>query len=122
MVILAPRILQELKFKGIGNITIFHLMKNLGLDIFKPNLHVCRLLERVGLIGSKTPILQIYSVMATIAEENRLKAKELDTLLFIVWQNNVRPNTRISMKVDTLPKFGFNQRYSYIFFLQRHGC
>lgn len=83
LVRMAPSVLQELRFKGIGNITIFHLMKNLGLDVFKPDIHVCRLLERVGLISSSSTILEIYSVMSAVARANRLKVKELDTLLFM---------------------------------------
>jgi 3-methyladenine DNA glycosylase Tag len=80
---MTPNILQELKFKGIGNVTIFHLLKNIGLDVFKPDLHVCRLLERVGLISQKATILEIYSVMSNLAKANDLKVKELDSLLFM---------------------------------------
>ncbi|XHH09569.1 MAG: hypothetical protein ACFCUE_02770 [Candidatus Bathyarchaeia archaeon] len=83
LVKVAPSLIQELKFKGIGNVTIFHLMKNLGFDVFKPDIHVCRILERVGLITSKDSIFNIYSVMAMVAKENGLKVKELDTLLFM---------------------------------------
>ena len=83
LVKMAPNVLQELKFKGIGNVTIFHLLKNLGLDVFKPDLHVCRLLERVGLINQNTTILEIYSIMSNIAKANGLKVKELDSLLFM---------------------------------------
>ena len=83
LVKVAPIVLQELKFKGIGNVTIFHLMKNLGLDIFKPDIHVCRLLERTGLINAKASALDIFAVMSTLAQANGLKVKELDTLLFM---------------------------------------
>jgi len=74
---------KDLKFKGIGNTTILHLMKNLGMNVFKPDIHVRRILTNLCLIKNENaPILDIYKAMLSISSESRMKLSDLDTILF----------------------------------------
>jgi 3-methyladenine DNA glycosylase Tag len=84
LVKLAPSLLEKLRFKGIGTTTIFHLMKNVGIDIFKPDIHVCRILGRLGLINQeKASILDICQAMLFLSSKYGIRISELDTLLFV---------------------------------------
>lgn len=80
---LAPLLVDEFQFKGIGNTTIFHLMKNLGIDIFKPDRHVRRALVMLGLIrAEEVPIHEICRAMLTLSQASQRRIIELDTLIF----------------------------------------
>ncbi len=84
LVSMAPLVLDELRFKGIGKITIFHLLKNVGIDIFKPDIHVCRILSRLGLIDEQNAsMLEICEAMCSLSTHHGIKLSELDTLLFV---------------------------------------
>ena len=80
----APDLVRELGFVGIGNTTIFHLMKNLGFDIFKPDIHVRRVLSGLKLIaGENSPVSEISEAMLQLSSASGMRVSELDTLLFI---------------------------------------
>lgn len=84
LVNMTPLLLDELRFKGIGKTTIFHLLKNIGIDIFKPDIHVCRILSRLGLIDEQNAsILDICEAMCSLSSYHGIKVSELDTLLFV---------------------------------------
>jgi 3-methyladenine DNA glycosylase Tag len=78
-----PIFLNDLRFKGIGKTTIFHLLKNVGIDIFKPDIHVCRMLQKLGLVSKTSSILDICKAMYSLASSYDIKVSELDTLLFV---------------------------------------
>lgn len=79
-----PMIIQDLGFKGIGKTTIFHLLKNVGIDIFKPDIHVRRILARLGLIeGEQVSAIEICMAMSLLSWVSDMKLSELDTLLFV---------------------------------------
>lgn len=79
----APALVQELGFKGIGRITIFHLMKNVGIDIFKPDIHVRRLLTDMKLISNeKADPEEICEAMTFLSTSSGYKISQVDTLLF----------------------------------------
>lgn len=81
---LAPCLVPELRLKGIGYTTIFHFMKNMGIDIFKPDIHVRRTLENLGLIDyENAPNLEIGRAMSFLSSVSGMKISELDTLLFV---------------------------------------
>ncbi len=87
LVKLAPTLVRELGFKGIGNTTIFHLMKNLGIDIFKPDIHVRRVLANLGLIQSENAAVpEICAAMLLLSSESGMRIVELDSLLFLYGQ------------------------------------
>jgi 3-methyladenine DNA glycosylase Tag len=80
---LAPLLVEEFRFKGIGNTTIFHLMKNLGIDVFKPDIHVRRILAKLGLIHEENAsTVDICRAMLLLSQASQLRMIELDTLLF----------------------------------------
>lgn len=81
---LTPILVEELRFKGIGETTIFHLMKNIGIDIFKPDIHVRRVLAKLGLTdGENAPAQDVCKAMLFLSSASGMKIVELDTLLFI---------------------------------------
>lgn len=79
-----PIIIQDLGFKGIGKTTVFHLLKNVGIDIFKPDIHVRRTLARLGLIKCEhVSTTEICIAMTFLSWVSNMKISELDTLLFV---------------------------------------
>lgn len=83
LVNLAPTIVNQLQFKGIGKVTVYHLMKNVGIDIFKPDIHVCRVLMKLGFTNSaKAPISTICKTMLFLSKTCNMKISELDTLIY----------------------------------------
>ena len=83
----APSIVGKLQFKGIGKTNIFHLLKNVGIDIFKPDIHVKRLLADMSLIPSLNPTTrQVYDAIQFLANATGMSIRELDTLLFYYGQ------------------------------------
>jgi hypothetical protein len=58
-------------------------MKNVGIDIFKPDRHVRRLLFGIGLIHSEfSPVQEMCAPMLWLSESSKVKIGELDTFLF----------------------------------------
>jgi endonuclease III len=85
---LAPSIIQELKFKGIGRTTIFHLMKNVGIDVFKPDIHVRRILNRLGLTSSENACTtEVFRAIDFLSFVSGMRINEIDTLLFVYGKN-----------------------------------
>lgn len=58
----------------IGNITKYHLAKNFGLDVCKPDVHLQRLADRDG----STPL----ALCSRIAAETGLRIATIDTILW----------------------------------------
>jgi len=78
-----PIIVDYLQFKGIGQINIFHLLKNVGIKIFKPDIHVRRLLYNIGLINDNNKSLRdIYNAMQYLSHCTGFDIVVLDTILF----------------------------------------
>lgn len=83
LVALTPEIRRELGFKGIGELTVFHLLKNVGIDIFKPDIHVRRILSKLGLVQSQfAEVSDICKAMQYLSSMSLIRIGELDTLLF----------------------------------------
>jgi len=79
----APAIVDQLGLKGIGRTTIFHLLKNVGIDIFKPDIHVRRLIAHMDLVSSEdaTPS-EICDAMMFLSSVTGYRVSQLDTFLF----------------------------------------
>ena len=83
LVEMAPSLVNDFKLKGIGNVTIFHLLKNLGFNIFKPDIHITRLLSNFGLINKENyDNYEIFHILQLLSKSLGLKICELDTILF----------------------------------------
>jgi 3-methyladenine DNA glycosylase Tag len=82
----APSLVSQLGFVGIGKTTIFHLLKNLGIDIFKPDIHVRRLLTSLGLSRPEANVKEICDAMLVLSSLMKMRLNEVDTLLFFYGQ------------------------------------
>lgn len=79
----APSIIDELNLKGIGTTTVFHLLKNMGLDVFKPDIHVRRLVAQMKLtLDEDAPIDKICEAMTLLSSATGYSVSQLDTFLF----------------------------------------
>ena len=58
-------------------------MKNVGFDIFKPDIHVRRLLTNLKLVPVESSTHDICEAMMLLSSQSGLKVVELDTLFFI---------------------------------------
>lgn len=83
-----PEIKNQLGLKGIGDVTIFHLLKNIGINIFKPDVHVSRILQHIGLLKESNSQRETYYILKQISEEMLIDVSALDTALFVYGKNN----------------------------------
>jgi len=75
-------IIKELRFKGIGEITVFHFLKNIGIDIYKPDRHIIRLFEKMGILHDSNDIQEVTKGFLKISDYTNFSIRELDTILF----------------------------------------
>lgn len=48
----------EYRFEGLGRITTYHFLADIGLPVLKPDRVICRIFERLGLIESRDQLLK----------------------------------------------------------------
>jgi DNA-3-methyladenine glycosylase I len=48
----------EYRFKGLGRITTYHVLTDIGLPVLKPDRVICRIFHRLGLIESDEQLLK----------------------------------------------------------------
>jgi len=48
----------EYRFKGLGRITTYHVLTDIGLPVLKPDRVICRIFQRLGLIESDKQLLK----------------------------------------------------------------
>ena len=48
----------EYRYKGLGRITTYHVLTDIGLPVLKPDRVICRIFQRLGLIESKEQLLK----------------------------------------------------------------
>jgi hypothetical protein len=65
----------------IGGITKYHLAKNLGADVAKPDVHLQRLADREG--------CSVDALCSRLAEETGLRVASVDTVLWRACANGV---------------------------------
>lgn len=103
-----PIIIQDLGFKGIGKTTVFHLLKNVGIDIFKPDIHVRRILARLGLVQCEhASTTEICTAMSFLSWVSDMKIRELDTLLFVygkITGDNIQIFTKVKRECFPTPR------------------
>ena len=83
-----PDLRRQLGLKGIGPVTIFHLLKNVGVDIFKPDIHVSRILDHIGFFKEIKSYREVYCILKQISDEMQIEVSSLDTALFVYGKNN----------------------------------
>lgn len=77
------------KLKQMGVPLVSEYLKNVGMDIVKPDVHVCRILTRLGYSKSnKVSYGEALDICSEIAKEYNLTNVEVDTILWQYCANN----------------------------------
>lgn len=107
LVQLAPQTISDLGLKGIGKTTIFHLLKNVGIDIFKPDIHVRRLLVRMKLTRKEDATPEdICRAMHFLSSVSGYRISQLDTFLFaygVVIGDNIQTDLGLERQSEEEP-------------------
>ena len=75
---------QKYKLKGMGTPLVCEYLKGVGIDIIKPDQHVCRIIGRLGYSKHNPATVQeALDVCKTIADEYGLSQAAVDT---VFWQ------------------------------------
>jgi DNA-3-methyladenine glycosylase I len=74
----------EYRFKGLGKITAFHFMMDIGLPVLKPDRVICRIFKRLGLIESEEQVFKTVILGRRFAEETGLPIRYID-IAFLVY-------------------------------------
>jgi len=69
----------------IGPITKYHLARNLGIDVVKPDRHLVRLAERFGFASPLEMCQAIQADLATLVEPH-LRPDRLGTIDVVLWR------------------------------------
>jgi hypothetical protein len=56
-------------FKYIGPITQYHLARNIGLDVAKPDRHMCRMAERFGYAPTEDGVTKLVQTISSVTGE-----------------------------------------------------
>lgn len=79
----AEKIAADLNLRGIGKTTVFHLLKNMGIDTFKPDIHVRRMLAGMKLIRNcDASPKEICNAMTFLSSVSGYRVSQVDTFLF----------------------------------------
>lgn len=71
----------EAQFRGIGEITTYHVMTDLGLPVLKPDRVIMRVMRRLGLIRSERQLLNAVIHGRRFAEATREPIRYIDIVL-----------------------------------------
>jgi len=72
------------KLKQMGQALVSEYLKGMGVDVIKPDIHVCRILGRLGYTEhNPSTIKEAYEVCSKIAKEYNMSNIEVDSIL---WQ------------------------------------
>jgi DNA-3-methyladenine glycosylase I len=69
------------RFRYLGEITSYHFLTELGLDVIKPDRVICRVFERLGLIDDRKNIDQAVEVGRRIAVATGYPTRYVDAVL-----------------------------------------
>ena len=77
------------KLKQMGVPLVSEYLKGVGVDVVKPDVHVCRILTRLGYSKSnKITNDEAFDICCEIAKENKMTNVEVDTILWQYCANN----------------------------------
>lgn len=74
----------ENKFLGLGKITTYHFLTDIGLPVLKPDRVICRIFERLGLIISKEQYLEAIIQGRKFAEATGYPIRYID-IVFVAF-------------------------------------
>lgn len=70
-----------MKFPFIGTVTSFHVMLDLGLNVWKPDSVICRILERLGLLSNRNNKEEAVQIGKEFAREIGLPIRYIDIVM-----------------------------------------
>ncbi len=83
-IILANNLVEE--FKYLGRETVWDFLKSIGLDAIKPDIHVRRILFRLGLISSCKPHPKVEEEVFEVAKKiSKSTGEKLGVIDAIIW-------------------------------------
>lgn len=109
----AKSLLKKLPF--IGEVTVYHIMRNIGIDCFKPDRHIVNIKEELGISGQN-----LFNIILSECEEEFIGVVD-----HILWRaaatiHSLEPNmSLVSMalgenKIDEFPK-KINRNSKFLF-------
>ncbi len=74
----------EYRFQGLGRVTTYHFLTDIGLPVLKPDRVICRIFHRLGLIESKKQLLKAVIQGRKFAQATRHPVRYID-IVFVVY-------------------------------------
>jgi len=74
----------EFRFSGLGRITTYHFLTDIGLPVLKPDRVICRIFERLGLIQNREQLLSAVIQGRKIAEATGYPIRYID-IVFVAY-------------------------------------
>lgn len=74
----------ENRFSGLGKITVYHFLTDIGLPVLKPDRVICRIFERLGLIDSREQYLEAIMQGRKFAEATGHPIRYID-IIFVAY-------------------------------------
>jgi DNA-3-methyladenine glycosylase I len=74
----------EDRFSGLGKITVYHFLTDIGFPVLKPDRVICRIFERLGFINSREQYLQAIIQGRKIAETTGHPIRYID-IVFVAF-------------------------------------
>ena len=74
----------EYKFTGMGQITTYHYLTDIGMPVLKPDRVVCRIFKRLGLIESEQQLLKTVIQGRKFAESTEHPIRYID-IVFVAY-------------------------------------
>ncbi len=68
----------EFKFSGLGRVTTYHFLTDIGLVVLKPDRVICRIFKRLGLIENENQLLKTIIQGRKFAESTALPIRYVD--------------------------------------------
>ncbi len=87
--------LLQTKFAYLGGVTVYHFMTDIGLNVLKPDLVICRLFHRLGLLDSEEQIFKAILEGRRFADATGLPIRYID-IVFVIYGQISSPQVGIT--------------------------
>jgi len=77
----------EWKFSGLGKITTYHVLTDIGMPVIKPDRVICRIFKRLGLIESDQQFLKTVIQGRKFAQATGLPPRYIDIVFAVYGQD-----------------------------------
>ena len=68
----------EYRFKGLGEVTTYHVLTDIGMPVIKPDRVICRIFKRLGLIDNDGQLLKTVMQGRKFAQATRHPIRYID--------------------------------------------